>query len=403
MKKNLIIYIVAGAVVLAGLVTGGVIVGKKVLSKTNDETETTAYVYEDNGEVDYTVAEEPVSEELITDEDGNLLELVTDSEGNTLQAVVETDVNGEVVTKASGEVVTKKPASTTKKSTAVTTTKKASETKGSQKADSNATIVYNDDGTASIVKSDGSVALNYSYSEAGNYFYTDDNPWQRSLGFNRLYDMGAAFTCMYYDTVRIYYSYGNYDWLVQMWKGQYGLIFIGSEIGLYYKEKTKSTAHYDCATEAMEIPMQMTLYRDGKELFTRPYAPHWWITAFVPGKLKKFSDRSELTMVAKMTFKTEGERIAFCNALAKCKDIDGNQFKQVSSISKSNPETFKVNGNTVDFVWRYFDADRKTSTKTTTSKETTTKEVTTKDVTPTTEAPTTAAPTEAPTETPIFD
>ena len=177
--------------------------------------------------------------------------------------------------------------------------------------------------------------------------------------------MGAAFTCMYYDTVRVKYSYGNYDWMIQMWKGQYGLIFIGSEIGLYYKDKAKSTEHYNCATEDMELNMQMSLYRNGSKLFTRPYAPHWWITAFVPGKLTKFSDRSELIMIGKITFKSEGERAAFVNALSKVKDIDGNQFKPGSSITASNPETYKVSGNTVDFVWRYFDADRKTSRNTT--------------------------------------
>ena len=39
MKKNIILYVVAGAVVLAGLVTGGVIVGKKVLNKAEGTTE----------------------------------------------------------------------------------------------------------------------------------------------------------------------------------------------------------------------------------------------------------------------------------------------------------------------------------------------------------------------------
>ena len=230
MKKNLILYIVAGAVVLAGLVTGGVIVGKKVLSKSESTTEAVTQAFQQGvipDDADYTVPEGTDDDGTMTDEEGNLIEFVTDKEGKTLQAVIETKANGEVVTKANGEKVTKKPtetkkvapAATTKAGEKATTKKAASTTKAAQKSGgTNGTLVYNDDGTASIVKSDGTVALNYSYSEAGNYFYTDDTPWQRSLGFNRLYDMGAAFTCMYYDTVRVKYSYGNYDWMIQMWR-----------------------------------------------------------------------------------------------------------------------------------------------------------------------------------------
>ena len=132
----------------------------------------------------------------------------------------------------------------------------------------------------------------------------------------------------------------------------------------------------------MEINMQMSVYRgdDYKELFTRPYAPHWWTTAFVPGKLKKFSDRTELTMVAKLTFKSAEECEKFCKALEKIKDVDGNRFQRVSSISKTKPEQYKVNGATVDIVWRYLDEDRVTPLKAvaTTAAPSTTKEKTTK-------------------------
>ncbi len=413
MKKNLILYVVAGAVVLAGLVSGGVIASQRILSKAegttvaaarNDAEAVELLEYEPAAEETGTVAADgannlPVAAKgktaskskttsksktasktkaQMTDAKGRPIQLVTNKKGVTMQAVIETNAKGQKVTKANGKAVTQKPTPTTTKKAATkkATTKKAAATtakvKASQKASSNTRLVYNKDGSANIVKPDGSVVLSYSYSKAGNYFYTDDNPWQRKFGFNRLYDIGAAFTVLYYDTVRVKYTYGKYDWMIQMWKGQYGWIFIGSEIGLYYKDRAKSTNHYECATEDMEMKMQMTLYRNSKsgskELFTRPYAPHWWITAFVPGKLAKFSDRSELTMIGKITFHTAKERSLFVNALTKIKDIDGNQFKK-GSINKNSAETYKVNGNTVDFVWRYLDEDRKTAKKTTTSKK----------------------------------
>lgn len=56
---------------------------------------------------------------------------------------------------------------------------------------------------------EGSV-LSYKYDPEGEYFYVDDlNSWQQQFGFNPLYDFGAGFTVMYYDTVRIKFSYGT--------------------------------------------------------------------------------------------------------------------------------------------------------------------------------------------------
>ena len=230
------------------------------------------------------------------------------------------------------------------------------------------TVQTNPDGSKDIVKPDGSIALSYSYSAADDYFYVDDSSWEENFAFNRLYDMDAVYTVMYLDTFHVYYNHGGYDRMIQFWKGQYGLLFLGGEIGLYYKDPSGTTSHYNCADEDMEIFMQMTVYREGYgELFTRPYASHWWTTAFVPGKLKKFTDRTDLTMVAKLTFKTEEERAKFCEGLEKVTDIDGNRFRYVTKISKNNSEQYTYNGLTVDLVWRYLDEERVTPLKTVTT------------------------------------
>ncbi|MBQ5824506.1 MAG: DUF4474 domain-containing protein [Clostridia bacterium] len=229
------------------------------------------------------------------------------------------------------------------------------------------TVQTNPDGSKDIVKPDGSIALSYSYSAADDYFYVDDSSWEENFAFNRLYDMDAVYTVMYLDTFHVYYNHGGYDRMIQFWKGQYGLLFLGGEIGLYYKDPSGTTSHYNCADEDMEIFMQMTVYREGYgELFTRPYASHWWTTAFVPDKLKKFNDRTELTMVAKLTFKTEEERAKFCEGLEKVTDIDGNRFRYVTNISKNNSEQYTYNDTTGDLVWRYLDEERVTPLKTTT-------------------------------------
>ena len=420
MKKNIIIYIVAGAIILAGIATAGYFAFNKFGNDGAQTTEPTLNYGDDQtdfGANGYPIIEEP-SEEPITNEKGELIEYVTDEEGSTYEVVLETNTNGEVVTKENGEkvtvnkpntvvtkpVTTKKPAATTKPANKPVATTKPNSSSGNQGLSGGNTVQKNPDGSQTIVKPDGTIALSYSYSESGNYFYTDDDPWQRNFGFNRLYDIGAVFTVMYLDTFHVYYNHNGYDWMVQFWKGQYGLLFLGGEIGLYYKDPAKSTQHFNCAEEDMEINMQMTVYREGYgELFTRPYAPHWWTTAFVPGKLKKFSDRTELTMVAKLEFKSEEERAKFCKALENIKDgYYDFSFEYVTKISKNKPEQYTYNGKTVDLVWRFLDEDRvnplASLTPTTTAKPTEKPSETTK---PASTAPTTTKP--VVTDAPSYD
>ena len=157
--------------------------------------------------------------------------------------------------------------------------------------------------------------LSYVFNPDGEFYYTIGDPWQRNLGFNELYDIGAPFVVMYYDTMRCKFNYDNKDWLIQFWKGQYGFVFIGTEIGVYNKPMDRTTEHYDCASDEDSLFMSMTMYRKGKEILTREYAKYWWCTGFVPGKLDKFSDRSEITMRCRITMKDYKMLLAFCDSL----------------------------------------------------------------------------------------
>lgn len=163
---------------------------------------------------------------------------------------------------------------------------------------------------------------------------------------------------MYYDTVRIYFDYQNRGYLLQLWKGQYGLMFIGSEIGFYEKDDKKPTSssaalnHYECATDHL-LPMEMVCYRMDSTgtlnpLFKRKYERHWWSTGFVPGVLKNFRDRSELVMEARVTFDTP--------EMAKIvgDTFKANKFKEIDPSQHNiyNPDTYYVNGSDVVFTWR---------------------------------------------------
>ena len=115
--------------------------------------------------------------------------------------------------------------------------------------------------------------------------------------------------------MRCKFNYANKDWLIQFWKGQYGFVFVGAEIGVYNKPTSRKVEHYDCASDEDALKMSMTCYRKGKEIFSRQYSTYWWCTGFVPGKLDKFSDRSELKVQARITLKDARMLLSFCGAL----------------------------------------------------------------------------------------
>ena len=167
----------------------------------------------------------------------------------------------------------------------------------------------------------------FQFNKTGNYYYTNTDPWQRTLGYNELYDNGAAFVAIYIDTMRCKFSYDNKDWMIQFWKGQYGYVFVGHEIGVYYKPVDRTTEHYDCVSDDDSLYMEMNGLRDGEVLYHRDYAKYWWCTGFVPGKLDKFSDRSELQIDARITMKDKDMLAAFVESLEKNGMIKNEDFK----------------------------------------------------------------------------
>lgn len=197
---------------------------------------------------------------------------------------------------------------TTQKPTEAFTTKKSETQTNDEKTTAAQEVIK-----SAAVFSDG--FLSYMFDPNGDFYFTKDDPWQRNFGFNELYDVGAPFIVFYYDTMRCKFNYDNKDWLIQFWKGQYGFVFLGAEIGVYNKPVSRTAEHYDCASDEDSLMMSMTFYRKGKELLTREYARYWWCTGFVPGKLDKFSDRSELSMKCRITMKDYKMLIGMAGAL----------------------------------------------------------------------------------------
>ncbi len=205
--------------------------------------------------------------------------------------------------------------------------------------------------------------LSYLWDPNSQFYYIEDNPWQRSFGFNAIYDWAAATVVMYYDMWRACFDYDNMEWMIQAWKGQYGFLFIGGEIGVYTREPgaaVLTSAHYNCADDNHLINMEMSIYYDAhdgngyKKLFTRAYYPHWWCNGFVDGHLAdyKFNDRSCLVMIARLSLYDETMTEAFTAALAGC------GFRRVDSITEittANADTYTIVGNDVHFSWKKID------------------------------------------------
>ena len=128
-------------------------------------------------------------------------------------------------------------------------------------------------------------------------FFTADDPWQRNFGFNKLYDFASQFFWIQYDTTRFLFTYQDSDWMLQPWKGQYGAILYGAELGVYKKYTDREADHYDCAQDQDLLMMSMDFERfywtdkektkgEWRHEFSRPYGSYWWCTGFKLGYIR---------------------------------------------------------------------------------------------------------------------
>lgn len=177
----------------------------------------------------------------------------------------------------------------------------------------------------------------YAYDSIQDIFYSVMDPWQRNVGYCRLYDEAAAPLGMIIDSEPILFEYNEKKWMIGLWKGQYDLVS-GGEIGVYtgaFDIKIPgffTGTFYNCVSNDDLLEMSFVLRKNGKILFTRE-GKHWWLTGF---KLGEFSEPFELTMDITITLKNTVMRNAFLTGLRNAGYSD-------SKLS--------VYGNTVSFIF----------------------------------------------------
>ena len=203
-------------------------------------------------------------------------------------------------------------------------------------------IIYDDETDSITVKNkngNDTGLLGYKYSIKDHVFYTAEDSWQRNFGFTEVYDKAAAFGTMTYNTIRVRFNYGGEDWMIQFWKGQYGLMFIGAEIGVYTRpEGVSGSTFYNCADDEHKLWMTMDFYRQKTgnknkytHLFTRSRSKTWWCTGFIPGTLglgllnvPDENGTARLKVDTRIEFKDKTMAKAFIESLSKIDYIENN-------------------------------------------------------------------------------
>lgn len=175
----------------------------------------------------------------------------------------------------------------------------------------------------------------FEYDAEQCVYYSQMNPLQRKFGFNFVYDMAAPLAMMYYDTKRIEFEYGGKEWMIQLWKGQYGAT-AGAEIGLYSRDPEK-VMQYDCADDEELITMQFDFYNMGEYVFSRGPEKHWWLTGF---KVFHIGIPSFITMDMMLDFEDNFMANAFERSL-----------KKVAAESFMDPITYERKGSAFYIEW----------------------------------------------------
>ncbi len=198
--------------------------------------------------------------------------------------------------------------------------------------------------------------LSYQYSYIDDYYYTNDKEaWQYNFGFGKIYDFVSPYILLEYDYIRIFFEYEGKDWMMQMWKGQYGMVFYGSEIGIYNRphsdEGINEWTMFNCPAEEDWLMMEMTLYHeelDGtwKREFSREYDKYWWCTGFKNGHLRQEEPADELRMEGRITLKDAEMTRLVADGLVACGFGTSNNKENIGL------DKICVDGNDIYFTWQ---------------------------------------------------
>ena len=199
----------------------------------------------------------------------------------------------------------------------------------------------------------------FDYDPSQDIIYSRMDALQREFGYAYGYDKNALLMSAAIDCEPIFFEYGGKTWMIELWKGQYGLE-TGCEIGIYNRNPQDTSIVYrvldkvlgerehdstpnhnlffNCANDSEMLVMSFELSRDGQKLFTRGPEKHWWLTGF---KWGVYSDPDQLTMDVTIAFGNSEMRIAFVNAIQKLGYENVTVVENRVSFTFDTPKTYQ--------------------------------------------------------------
>ncbi|MBD5483404.1 MAG: DUF4474 domain-containing protein [Lachnospiraceae bacterium] len=162
----------------------------------------------------------------------------------------------------------------------------------------------------------------YCYDVSQNCFSTTIDAPQRAFGYTALFDRYAPQFDMVFDYLPVYFDYRERTWLIEFWKGQYG-VNLGCEVGIYKADGliaslSRKTALFHSVGDDELLPMSVRLYHRGT-LLAEKRERHWWLTAFRVGA---YCEPRDLEVQVGITFPNAEMLQAFVRALRECGNVE---------------------------------------------------------------------------------
>ena len=127
----------------------------------------------------------------------------------------------------------------------------------------------------------GLIDVGFDFNIRDVLIYGAVHAWQRALGFDRLYDLLANSTPLFnMSTRRFHFDAHGKEWMIQIWKGNYGRVTNGVEVGVYNRPKGSLGTFYNAAGDDEMMMMSAALYHGDTLLFSYGPTLHWWLSAF---------------------------------------------------------------------------------------------------------------------------
>lgn len=188
---------------------------------------------------------------------------------------------------------------------------------------------------------DALMPFGFQYDICQDIFYSTKDAWQRKTGYGKIYDDNAIGMNMVIDCEPIYFTHNGMSYMMELWKGQYGIL-TGSEIGIYVtdevNEEHPERLFYHTVSDEEMLPFRFILKKGDRILLIRDEI-HWWLTGFCLGE---FSRPAELSMEAAIGFANWRMRDAFYHALLSAGYHKSNVYLDGSYVRFNYTKTHTV-------------------------------------------------------------